>query len=323
VSVPAPASRPSLTVVVATKNRPSALARGLRSLGLLRGLVAEAVVVDDGSDPPAEDAASATPADATPPVRWFRHQWSRGATASRNHGAREAHTPLLLYLDDDAFVVSRLAIEQAIALLESDPEVGVVALAQADEDGIAFPAGAQPAAVDFPAYVAAFTGYGFLIRREALLAVGGFRERLRINGEEKELCLRLLDHGLRVVYLPDAVVGHVADAAERDMRRYLHQTVRNTTLGALYNEPFPLVLAGAGLRLFSYFSMRKGWSVHDPGGFRALVRGLAVELPAVLRERAPVRWSTWVRWRKMTQSPPEPWLPPAERVGRTDAGRPR
>jgi GT2 family glycosyltransferase len=159
--------------------------------------------------------------------------------------------------------------------------------------------------------VAAFTGYGFLARREALLAAGGFRERIGINGEEKELCLRLLDRGLRVVYLPDAVVGHVAAAAERDRRRYLHQTVRNNTLGALYNEPFPLVLAGAGMRLYSYFAMRRGWSIHDPGGFGAIVRGLARELPAVLRERRPVRWSTWKRWRRMTQSPPEPYHPPA------------
>lgn len=303
---------PPVTVIVATKNRPEALERCLRSLRLLDGLADGAVVVDDGSEPPVEGPVrAALAADLPPRVRWVRHEASRGASASRNHAAREATTPLLLNLDDDAFIVSREDVERAVALLERDPRVVAVALAQADAAGVPFDAGGQPAPVDYPCYVATFTGYGFLIRREALLAVGGFRERLGIHGEEKELCLRLLDRGLRVVYLPDAAVGHLAAAAERDPRRYLHQTVRNGTLGGLYNEPFPVVLAGAGLRLYAYFPMRKGWKVHDPGGFGTIVRGLARDLPAVLRERRPVRWSTWKRWRRMTRSAPEPYVQPA------------
>jgi GT2 family glycosyltransferase len=306
---------PPLTVTVATKNRPEALERCLRSLRVLDGLMAEAVVVDDGSDPPAEAAAgSLLAADLPPCVRWLRHDVSRGPSACRNQAAAVASTPLLLTLDDDAFVVSRDAIERGIAVLESDPEVAIVALAQGNEEGVRFAPAMQPAVAEHPCYIAAFTGYGFLVRRDALLAAGGFRERIGINGEEKELCLRLLERGLRVVYLPDAVVGHVAAAAERDRRRYLHQTVRNNTLGALYNEPFPLVLAGAGMRLYSYFAMRRGWSIDDPGGFGEIVRGLARDLPVVLRERRPVRWATWKRWRKMTTSPPEPYTPPAPAV---------
>jgi len=315
MTLPDPAAAPPpppLTVTVATNNRPEALERCLRSLRVLDGLMAEAVVVDDGSQPPAEGAAgSLLAADLPPRIRWLRNEQSRGASACRNRAAAEARTPLLLNLDDDAFVVTRAAVERAVAVLEGDPEVVAVALAQGDAEGVRFPAAAQPAAVDHPCYVATFTGYAFLIRREALLAAGGFRERIGINGEEKELCLRLLDRGQRVVYLPHAVVGHLAAAAERDKRRYLHQTVRNNTLGALYNEPFPLVLAGAGMRLYSYFAMRRGWSIDDPGGFGQIVRGLARDLPAVLRERRPVRWATWKRWRKMTTSPPEPYTPPA------------
>ncbi|MFL5541921.1 MAG: glycosyltransferase family 2 protein [Longimicrobiaceae bacterium] len=316
MTLPDPAAAPPpLTVAVPTKNRPEALARCLRSLRLLEGLVDGAVVVDDGSDPPAEGPALALlAADLPPRVRWLRHERSLGASACRNRAAAEAGTPLLLYLDDDAFVVSREAVERAVAVLEGDPGVAAVALAQGDEEGVRFPASMQPAPVEYPCYVPTFTGYGFVVRREALLAAGGFRERLEIHGEEKELSLRLLDRGLRVVYLPGAVVGHVAAAAGRDPRRYLHQTVRNNTLGALYNEPFPLVLAGAGMRLYSYFAMRRGWKVHDPGGFGAIVRGLARDLPAVLRERRPVRWATWKRWRRMKQSPPEPYEPPAPGV---------
>jgi GT2 family glycosyltransferase len=254
-------------------------------------------------------------------VRFIRNERSVNLAAARNRIARETATPWVLNLDDDAFIVSPDAVRAAVAVLEGDLAIAAVAFSQGDETGRAFPPEAQGVAADEPCYVPSFVGFAHLLRREAFVAAGGFRERLGINGEEKELCLRLLDAGYRVVYLPDAVIGHVADAGGRDRRRYLHQTVRNTTLGALYGEPFPLVLGGAALRLWRYFPMRKGWKIHDPGGFGAVVRGLAHELPAVLHERRPVRWATWTRWRRMTQSPPEPYVPPAPSVrGTTGEG---
>jgi GT2 family glycosyltransferase len=249
-------------------------------------------------------------ADLPPRVRYLRNDLSRNVAAARNTIAREAATPWVLNLDDDAFVVSAQVVVDAVAVLEADPDVAAVAFAQCDENGRPWSASTQPADVDYPCYVPAFIGYAHLLRRDAFLSVGGFRERLGINGEEKELCLRLLDAGWRIVYLPQARVGHVAAAAERNGRRYLHQTVRNTTLSAVYDEPFPLVLAGAGLRLWRYFAMRKGWNVDDPGGFRRVARDVFRELPGALRERTPVRWSTWRRWRQMTQNDPEPYPAP-------------
>jgi hypothetical protein len=226
--------------------------------------------------------------------------------AARNRIAREARTPWVLDLDDDAFVLSRAAVQQAIRVLETDPRVAAVAFPQCDEAGVPYAPSAQPAPVDYPCYVPTFIGYAHLLRREAFLAAGGFRERLGINGEEKDLCLRMLDEGWRVVYLPAAGMGHVAAAAGRDRRRYLHQTVRNSVVSAFCGEPMPLMPAGVAVRLWRYFPMRRGWGIDDPGGFGTIVRGLARELPSLVRERRPVRWETMRRWRAMTQSAPEP-----------------
>lgn len=313
---------PSVTIGIATKNRPDALLRGLRSLRLLRGLAAEAVVVDDASDPPVEHSVrAALGEDAGIEVRFIRHDASRSTSACRNRIVREAATPWVLNLDDDAFIVAREAVETAVRVLEADPGVAAVAFAQCDADGVAYHPSAQPLPVEYPAYAATFTGYAHLVRRDAFLAVGGFRERLGINGEEKELCIRLLDRGWRVVYLPAARIGHVADQAGRDARRYLHQTVRNNALSAMCDEPFPLVLAGTALRLYSYFPMRRGWKIHDPGGLGTIVRGLARDLPAVLRERSPVRWATIRRWRTMTRNAPEPYaLPSSPPTGERPSG---
>jgi GT2 family glycosyltransferase len=301
----------SVTVGVSTKDRPDALVRCLRSLGRIDPLVAEVIVVDDGSAEPVEPRVrAALGGHAPPPLRFVRHDTSRSLAASRNRIAREARTPWVLNLDDDALIVREDAVPAAVRVLEGDPAVAAVALPQSDAEGRPWPPEAQPAPVSYPCYVPTFIGYAHLLRREALLALGGFREQLGIHGEEKELALRMLDAGWRIVYLPDAVIGHVAAPAGRDMRRYLHQTVRNTTLSAVYLEPFPLVLAGASVRLLRYFPMRKGWRVDDPGGFGRAVRALAAELPEALRQRRPVKWSTIREWRRITQSPPEPYRGP-------------
>jgi GT2 family glycosyltransferase len=293
-----------LAVGVCTRDRPDALARCIRSLQALAGLRGEVIVMDDGSRVPVEPALrEALGSDAPPGLRVLRNESSRSLAAGRNTIARATGAPYVLNLDDDAAIVDPGAIRAAVAVLDADPRVGAVALAQGDEQGRAWPPHAQPAPVAVPSQVATFIGYGHLLRREALLQVGGFREALGINGEEKELSIRLLDAGWRVVYLPDAVVAHVADQAGRDRRRYLHQTVRNDVLGALYTLPFPLVVGGALVRLRRYFHMRRGWEIDDPEGLPGILRQLAPGAREALGARTPVKWSTVREWRRLTREP--------------------
>lgn len=296
----------SLTVGVGTRNRPESLLRCVRSLAALGAVLAEVIVVDDGSDPPAHVAAAEGDAPL-PPVRMIRHERSGGVAAARNEIAAAARTPWVLNLDDDAMVLNPEAVYAAIRVLEADAAVGAVAFAQTDEKGRPWPPQAQPSPVDYACYVPTFIGYAHLLRRDAFLRVGGFRAQLGINGEEKELSLRMLDAGFRTVYLPQARIGHVADVSGRDPRRYLMQTVRNTVLAAVYDEPLPLALASVPVRLLRYFKMRRGWRIHDPGGFRRVLGALLSEFPEAVRQRHPVRWSTIRAWRRLTHQPPEPY----------------
>jgi GT2 family glycosyltransferase len=310
-----PASSPErpaapLTVGVCSRGRPESLARCLRSLAALDGLVARVVVVDDGSAEPLEPAVRAALAEG-PAFDLHLLRWSpgHGLAAGRNAVAAAAETPYVLNLDDDALIVSRAAVEEAIAVLDGDAGVSAIAFCQADADGNPWPLGAQPAPVEHDARVASFIGFAHLLRRSAFDAVGGYRERLLINGEERDLCLRLLDAGGSVVYLPSARVAHLADPTGRDMRAYLHLTVRNGVLGALYAEPLPAALVTSAVRLARYFPMRKGWKVDDPAGFPGLLRAIAADVPETWRARDPVSWATLRRWRSLIRAP-EPYARP-------------
>lgn len=299
-----------LTVGIGTRNRPESLARCLRSLARIADLVAEVIVVDDGSDTPLEPVVrSALNDDAPPALRFIRFDANQGLAFGRNTIAREAKTEWVLNLDDDTVIVSPEAVPAALAVARADARIAAVAFAQGDEKGDAWPHG-QPAPVEVPSYVPTFIGFAHLLRRTAFLSVGGFREQLGINGEEKELALRLWDAGHTIVYLPHARIAHLADLGGRDPRRYLHLVVRNDVLGSVYNLPLPLLLPGVATRLVRYFPMRRGWKVHDPGGFARVLRTLAGELPRALRERKPVKLATLRKWRALVRQAP-PYTGPA------------
>jgi GT2 family glycosyltransferase len=308
VTPAAPPERP-LTVGISTRDRRGSLLRGLRSLRHTNAWIDRVFVVDDASHPPLEPGLrEELGADAPPGLTVIRVEAAAGPTAGRNRILRAARTPWILFLDDDAVLLSPDAVRAGMDVLERDPSVAVVAYPQADGEGTLYPPGAQPADAAEPSLVRVFIGFAHLVRREAVLAVGGYREVLEINGEERELSLRLMDAGHRIVYLPDQPVAHLADMAGRDLNRYLFQTVRNDVLAALLNEPLPLALATVPVRLWRYFPMRKGWRADDPGGFGRVVRAVAGALPRVRRERRAVRWSTVRAWLRLAK--PVPYHPP-------------
>lgn len=294
-----------VTVSITTRNRPAALDRCLRSLALAADRLDTVIVVDDASEPAVDPRAMRAHASALGrPVDLVRLDAHTGTAAAKNIAARRAKTPYLLSLDDDAFLVSGESVGRGVALLDADAAVAAVAFAQADEHARRRQPSQQPAAGDEACYVPAFVGFGCLIRRDRLLDVGGYRDVFVIHGEERELCLRWLDRGWRVVYMPDAPVAHVADCGNRDARSYVRHVIRNDCLNALYNEPAPRAVLSIPIRLLSFRRMAAGIPGGDPQGLRWVVNELWSRWPSVRRERRPVRWRTLGEWRRLRDSTP-------------------
>ncbi|HEY5220190.1 MAG TPA: glycosyltransferase [Gemmatimonadaceae bacterium] len=296
---------PRLSVGIASRGRASSLARCIAALELLDDMLDDVIVVDDGSTEPLEGPVrAALSAHAQRKLRIIRFDPSRGLAAARSTCVYEASSPWVLNLDDDAVVLTAEPMRLALQTISADAGVFAIAFAQAQENGEPWPAGAQPAPVDYPCRVASFIGFAHLVRRDAFVALGGFREQLMINGEEREMCLRALDAGLGVVYLPQARVAHLADPAGRDVRHYLHLTVRNGVVSSIYDDPFALMCVRIPMRLVAYFRMRRGWNVTDPWGFWAVLRWIARDVRRAFAQRRPVRWSTIRRWRSLTRRAP-------------------
>lgn len=299
--------KPLLTVGITTRNRQRSLQRCLESLRHISHLSPEILVFDDASD-----VRVTTTIAPQPRLRVIRDDRGPGNIVGRNTLMREAAGGAVLLLDDDAALLEGAGVERALEILSRDGEVAAVAFAQANPDGRPWPETMQPARGQSSRYIAAYIGFAHLLRRDVFLRLGGYRESFVFYGEEKEYCLRLLDHGLRVVYLPDALVIHAQDASGRTPQRYLRYVTRNDCLNALYNEPLRRLVWLVPARLALYFRMRARWDVDDPGGLRWVVKEVAANARDAWRVRKPVSRRTLAAWRRLRDSD-APYAPPLER----------
>jgi hypothetical protein len=173
----------------------------------------------------------------------------------------------------------------------------------AGPDGSLLPDMMQPSPAKYVCYVPSYIGFAHLVRRGAFWQVGGYREMFRYHGEEKECCLRLIDAGYDIVFMPEPIV-HAVDPAGRDLKRYLKTVIRNDCLGSLLNEPWPMPFVSVPVRLIRYIRMRKQAGVADPGGLLWILRQVTALLPATWRQRKAVRWATIRRWRRLRREWP-------------------
>jgi GT2 family glycosyltransferase len=299
-----------LTIGITTRDRPVALERCLHSMSRVAHLSPEVLVFDDASSPPVADRLAGW--NIGVPVRVLRDDRAPGNIVGRNRLVREAVGPLVLLLDDDAALLCSEAIERAVRVLDADPRLGAIAFAQCDRTGVPWDDAMQPARARTPCYVPAFIGFAHLLRRETFLAAGGYRESFEFYGEEKDLCLRLIEAGHRTLYLPDALVIHEPDPAGRSRQRYLRYVTRNDCLTALYNEPLGRLVWLLPARLALYFRMRRAWRVDDPWGWAWILRELWRNAGDVLRARKPVSRETIATWKRLRSSP-EPYRPIEDR----------
>jgi GT2 family glycosyltransferase len=189
--------------------------------------------------------------------------------AARTIGARRLSTELVAFCDDDSWfapgallgAVERFARDPGLALVQARVLVGT-------EERLD-PTCAR--LTDAPALLG-FLACAAILRRRALLQVGGFPEHTGFGGEERPVALDLSAAGWRLAYAPEVVAHHHPQPSPRRQGRH-SRTVRNDLWSAWSRLPLRMAArqtAGALRR--------------EP---RAVAYAL-IGLPRVLRGRRPV-----------------------------------
>lgn len=225
-----------MSVVIPAYNRERLLARALASVAAQRPRApAEVLVVDDAST----DGTAAVAAAAG--ARVISLKRNSGAAAARNAGVEEAANEWVALLDsDDEWLPHHLAT--LWPLRGGHVLVTGASMGRGEDPGENRVGGvprrrplliSSPAALVYPQNLVASSGV--LIRRDALLGIGGYDAGLR-HAEDFDLALRVLERGTGLATPAVVSVYHrhagqkVADPAAR--------ATQHAIIGALASRPW-------------------------------------------------------------------------------------
>ena len=210
---------PEVTVIVPTRDRPTALARCLLALACQENVAIEVLVVDDGTT----DRAGLARAMAPHPEARVLDGGGRGPAAARNLGARNARSEIVAFTDDDCEPRPDWARALARRLTQDASVVAGVTVNAREAD-------------PFSAASQAITNYLMHHRRQGFAPsnnVGCRRELAsafpfdetypEAAGEDRDWCLRLQGAGHELEIERSAVVRH---RQELGWRGFVRQQLR-------------------------------------------------------------------------------------------------
>jgi N-acetylglucosaminyl-diphospho-decaprenol L-rhamnosyltransferase len=196
----------------------------LDSLGALtadaeRRAEVEIIVVDNAS----QDGSVEAIRGAFPDVEVIARTHRAGYGGNHNVALRRARGRYVLLLNDDV-QADPGAIDALCDHLDAHPDVSVAAPAVRTPQGTPEPTlwprpslrvdlrGAlhfgRPPMAPAGGPIGWATGCALMVRRDAVMALGGFDEAFFMYSEEIDLCTRVLDAGHRIVHVPEAAVVH-------------------------------------------------------------------------------------------------------------------
>lgn len=214
-------SRPAATVVVVARDDVDELRTCLDGLRPTLGPDDRIVVVDDAS----VDGTPILLAGHADLVRTLRNAEPGGVGAGRNAAARDASTPVLVFLDPDT-VPTGPWLDRLVAPL-ANPSVGAAgplscgasgaqhrpvpdSALVSDTAAVAFAQGAMATARHAATRVPQLDGFALAVRADAFRSVRGFAD---VPDEDLDLCRRLTRAGRRLVVVEDSYLLHLVSAA--------------------------------------------------------------------------------------------------------------
>lgn len=233
-----------VSVLVSTRNRPESLLRTVRSVLADAAPGIELIVMDQSEGTESEQALAGFAGD--PRLRYTRTR-ARGKGASLNEGLRLARGAVVACTDDDCVASPEWPRAMATAM-ESQPKAAIVFCNVLPEPH-------DPAEGYVPAYerrrdrvlrsvadarAGLGLGAGMALRREAILALGGFDELFGPgsrfgSGDDWDISLRALLNGWEVYQVANLSVLHHGFRSWSEGRVHAHRDW--VAIGALCAKP--------------------------------------------------------------------------------------
>jgi GT2 family glycosyltransferase len=218
---------------------------GLKELRPCLGAIAEntlieeyeVIVLDNASEEPGVEEAVRPYAKARLIKEPVNHGFGRG----NNIAARQARGEYLVFINNDT-LPRRDWLRPMVDLQRSTPRVGIVGSRLVDSAGNTLYTGSyfQPAINayadagrnypasfgDEPRECEVYVGCGILLKRELFDAVGGFDPHYFQGHEDFDLCLKVRERGLRVMYCPRSMIVHIENVSMKKLSRRTRRSAK-------------------------------------------------------------------------------------------------
>ena len=185
-----------LSIIIPSYNQQEYLSDAIES-ALAQTVNCEVIVVDDGSTDNSLAIAKSYP------IRVIE-QVNKGLASARNTGIMNAKGDWILLLDADDMLLEN-AVKKIEETIKKCPDADVIGLSlktfgSSNQEIILMP---NPTIEDFK--TGNRLGYCSAIKKEALLAVGGYSPRMVEGWEDYHLWFNLLSRGYKIVTIPEVL----------------------------------------------------------------------------------------------------------------------
>ncbi|MCZ3367502.1 MULTISPECIES: glycosyltransferase family 2 protein [Methanobacterium] len=202
------------SIIIVTYNHENFIRECLESLMINKGL--EIIVVDNGSSD-----STVKIIEKFPSVKLIKNE-NKGYGNGVNTGIKYSKRKYVVILNPDV-KVEKTSIEELIKPLEGQREIITVPKTLLYDGskintcgniehftGLTFTLGLgeDKTAFDKPKYIAGLSGVCFAIKRELYMEIGGFDESFFLYMEDAELSWNIRSRGLKILYLPSAIIYH-------------------------------------------------------------------------------------------------------------------
>lgn len=206
-STPVRPSEPVVSVIMIFYNSQRFMAEAVESILMQDFDEWELLLTDDGSTDGSSEIARKCASTDPARIRYLEHEnhVNRGTSATRNFALRHARGRYVIMIDSDDAFKSAVDLREQVSMLDAHPDVAAVYGPneiwnswQGSGVDRAHPLGFSDVTVAPPFLLARFLVHGVdapphcaMMRREAVLAVGGYDEAIRDFGEDFILSIKL------------------------------------------------------------------------------------------------------------------------------------
>lgn len=229
-------------VGIISKDRAGILPKAISSAKSQEGVAIEIAVFDDASS----DNTRALER-TFPEVKWYFSEKNLGVSKARNFLMQTSGLEFYCSLDDDSWFLESDALAKGLTIMQSDPTVAAIAFDILSPD--------QPnrntRSTEF--LVRDFIGCGHLLRLSAVKEAGYYQQMPGFyGGEEKDLSIKLLDLGYKILKAPDVHVWHDKTNKARDLYKQHRSGVCNDLVFFFRRAPLFILSVGLPYRVFQH-----------------------------------------------------------------------